>query len=90
MDIDKFVAWTKEYFISPPKMSTPEEYNIALAGYLFGRYERNKYQREWRNKNKEKCEKYYNYKSFTEEKKDKLREYQRKYYQKRKLKNISI
>ncbi len=57
--------------------------DLLYIGYLYAMHEKNKYQRDWRAKNKDKCGKYLKYRELTDERREEIREYQREYYRKK-------
>ncbi len=57
--------------------------NLVIMGYLCCLHENNAYQRDWRAKNKDKCDKYLKYRSYSDERRAEIREYQREYYRKK-------
>ena len=68
-----------------------DQENLVIMGYLCCVHEKNKYQRDWRANNKDKCLKYLKYRDLSDERRAEIRQYQREYYRKKtaekKLKN---
>lgn len=60
-----------------------EQENLVIMGYLCATREMNNYQKEWREKNADKCQKYLSYRCFSNERKKQIREYQKEYYKKK-------
>jgi len=54
--------------------------NMIVMGYLLSRRVYNDYQREWRIKNKDRCENYIAIRKPTEQRKQEIKEYQKQYY----------
>jgi|GEM_PF-4629593 len=88
MDIDGFKKWINEYFGCGKLVIEPTVFDYIMAGYEYAKKEHcnktNEYQRQWRAKNKEKYSKLIEKYRAKDGDFERRKEYQRKYYQKRK------